>query len=231
MLEMKKIKNMKIVSVDLFRTLIDIAPTPKTIWQKFLKDNFPDEISRKYWRRADEILWRRWDAAGTDHNHFKNVRAILEDTVAELFSEIRLNYDPVLSANALMGDHILQNVFEDAKPFLEKSGQKYTICLSTDADMEMVGDVNKLYPFDSIFISEELRVYKLNPRFFENIIHHYNVLPENILHIGDSKSDIIAPRQIGILTCWLNRNNYKWDHVIKPDFEVKSLLEILEILE
>jgi len=45
---MKKLKNIKIVSVDLFRTLIDIDPTPKTIWQKFLKNNFPDEISRKY---------------------------------------------------------------------------------------------------------------------------------------------------------------------------------------
>ena len=228
---MKKLKNIKIVSVDLFRTLIDIDPTPKTIWQKFLKDNFPDEISRKYWHRADEILWRRWDAAGTDSNHFKSVRTILEDTVAELFGEIQLDYDPKLSANALMGDHTLQKVFEDARPFLEKTGKKYTICLSTDADIEMVENVNKLYPFDSVFISEELGVYKLNPKFFEHVIHRYNVPPENILHVGDSKSDIMAPKQLGILTCWLNRHHHKWDHLIMPDLEVESLLDVLEILD
>jgi len=87
----------------------------------------------------------------TDSNHFKSVRTILEDTVAELFGEIQLDYDPKLSANALMGDHTLQKVFEDARPFLEKTGKKYTICLSTDADIEMVENVNKLYPFDSVF--------------------------------------------------------------------------------
>ena len=39
---MKKTKNIKIISVDLFRTIVDIEQTPEMIWQMFLKDNFPD---------------------------------------------------------------------------------------------------------------------------------------------------------------------------------------------
>ena len=70
-------------------------------------------------------------------------------------------------------------------------------------------------------------MYKLNPGFFRYIIDYYNLPPANMLHIGDSKSDIITPKQLGIRTCWLNRRNLKWDHAVKPDFEVKSLLEIL----
>jgi HAD superfamily hydrolase (TIGR01549 family) len=228
---MEKASQVKIVSVDLFRTLIDLEQTPKIIWEIFLRENFPDEMARKYWQRADEILWRRWDEAGTEDGPFKSIRTILEDTVNELFGEINLGYDPKLSANALIGDHSLQNVFDDAKQFLEEAGQKYPICLSTDCDTEMLENIDQLYSFDSIFVSEELKNYKLNPRFFSHVIKHYNVAPNIILHIGDSKSDIITPKQIGIQTCWLNRCDLKWNHPVKPDFEVKSLLEILDILD
>ena len=228
---MKKIHNIKIISVDLFRTIVDLEQTPEMIWQLFLKENFPEEISRNYYHIAYEIMGRRWDAAGTDTKHFKTVRTVLEETVRELFNEIKLDYDPKLAAGALMGDHNLQHIFADVKPFLQQAGQKYPICLSTDCDIEMMENVDKIYPFDHLFISETLQVYKLNPRFFRHIIDHYRLPPKNMLHIGDAKSDIITPKQLGFQTCWLNRRNLKWDQAVKPDFEVTSLLEILDLLD
>jgi putative hydrolase of the HAD superfamily len=95
----------------------------------------------------------------------------------------------------------------------------------------MLENINDIYPFNNRFISEELQAYKPNPRFFKNMLNHYKVKPENILHIGDSKSDIVTPKQLGVQTCWLNRRNSKWEYSVKPDFEVKSLLEILDILD
>jgi FMN hydrolase / 5-amino-6-(5-phospho-D-ribitylamino)uracil phosphatase len=228
---MEKVISIKIISIDLFRTLIDVGPNIEMIMQAFLRKNVPSEKSNKYYLRADEILWRRWDAAGIDDKHFKSVRTILEDTYAELFNEVNLDYNPKLLADTMIEGHKIYNVFSDAKPFLEKIGQTYPVCLATDADIEMVKNVQELYQFDSVFISEELQLYKLNPRFFNHIIAYYNVLPENILHIGDSKSDIIAPKQLGIQTCWLNRYNHKWNQVIKPDFEVNSLLEIPDMMD
>lgn len=228
---MKKATHIKVISVDLFRTLIDVEPNIDMIFRTFLSKKFPDELSGKYNLRAVEILWRRWDEVGIDDKHFKSVRTILEDTYAELFNEIHFDYDPKLLANAMIEGHKSYNVFNDTKAFLEKVGQKYPVCLSTDADIEMLENINKFYPFDSVFVSEKLQLYKLNPGFFNHVIKHYKVSPGNILHIGDSKSDIVAPKQLGVITCWLNRNNQKWDHPIKPDFEVKSLLEILDVLD
>ena len=228
---MKKAKNIKIISVDFFRTLIDVEPTSETLWQKFLRENFPAEIARKYGQRAEEILRRRWDAAGIDDKQFKSVRTINEETAAELFTEIESDYDPKLAANAIIDAHKVHNTFQDAKPFLSSLGLKYPVCLSTDADFDMLENINDIYPFNNRFISEELQAYKPNPRFFKNMLNHYKVKPENILHIGDSKSDIVTPKQLGVQTCWLNRRNSKWEHSVKPDFEVKSLLEILDILD
>jgi putative hydrolase of the HAD superfamily len=228
---MKKAKNIKIISVDLFRTIVDIEQTPETIWRTFLKDRFPLEKSKYYQQRADEIIWNRWDAAGMPDANFKTVRLILEDTMTELFSEAQINLNAKQAANGLIFDHNLENVFADALPFLNQAGQKFTVCLSSDADKEMLSDIHRIYPFDMLFVSESLQLYKQNPGFFKHVINHYKVEPECILHVGDSKSDIITPKQLGVQTCWLNRRNLKWELDMRPDFEVKSLLEIHDLLD
>jgi len=228
---MKKAIGIKIISIDLFRTIIDIDQTPDMIYQLFLKDNYSAETAKEYQKKAVEIMDRTWEVSCTDGKIFKNIRTILEDTVTELFGELKLNYDTKQAAVALTADHSLKTIFPDAKPFLEQAGQKYTVCLSTDCDVEMIENVDKIYPFDTLFVSEILKMYKLNPAFFQHVIKYYDVKPENILHIGDSKSDIIAPKQLGIRTCWLNRRNHQWDSAVKPDYEVNSLLEIPELLD
>ena len=228
---MKKAKNVKIISLDLFRTIVDVGQAPDMIWQLFLKDKFPVELSGKYLKRIDEINSGRCDASAMGNSNFKTVRTVLEETLTEFFSEINLDYSPKLAANIIMEKHKSAEVFGDVQPFLQKTGGKYKVCLSTDADQDLIKNVDSIYPFDNLFVSETIQMYKLNPGFFRQVIGHYKIPPENILHIGDSKYDIIAPKGLGIQTCWLNRNNNQWDHAVKPDFEVKSLLEIPDLLD
>jgi FMN phosphatase YigB (HAD superfamily) len=95
----------------------------------------------------------------------------------------------------------------------------------------MLVGVSGIYPFDAYFISEQLGAYKLNPSFFSHVVEHYNLKPSEILHIGDSMQDITTPKTLGLLTCWLNRHNSPWTDTIKPDFEVNTLTDILDILE
>jgi putative hydrolase of the HAD superfamily len=228
---MKKAKNIKIISLDLFRTIADVGQTPDMIWQLFLKDKFSAELSGQYLKRIVEINSGRCDASAMGNSNFKTVRTVLEETLTEFFSEINLDYSPKLAANVIMENHKSAEVFGDVQPFLQKTEGKYKVCLSTDADEDLIKNVYSIYPFDNLFVSETIQMYKLNPGFFQQVIGHYKLPPENILHIGDGSSDIIAPKQLGIKTCWLNRNNNQWDHAVKPDFEVKSLLEIPDLLD
>jgi FMN phosphatase YigB (HAD superfamily) len=43
-------------------------------------------------------------------------------------------------------------------------------------------------------------------------------------------TDVIGAKQSGITACWLNRDRLDWQHAVKPDFEVRSLLEVAELL-
>ena len=68
-------------------------------------------------------------------------------------------------------------------------------------------------------------------KIFKQVLEHYNVEPEKIIHIGDSLSDIIGANRVGIKSCWINRNNYKWKYGVNPTYEVSSLVEVLSILD
>ena len=54
--------------------------------------------------------------------------------------------------------------------------------------------------------------------------------PEKVIHIGDASSDIIGANKFGITTCWINRNNREWIYKVQPDYIVKSLSEVNDIL-
>jgi FMN hydrolase / 5-amino-6-(5-phospho-D-ribitylamino)uracil phosphatase len=227
---MSDISQIKVISVDLFRTLVPLPQSHEFIRHWYLDGKYPEDLAERIEQRSEEILSRRWDAAGIDDTRFISVQTILEETLSELFAEIPLNLEVKQVADRIMSQHRPHPLFEDAKPFLQAAGKKFPVCLSSDCDLPMLNGIDQVYAFDKVFASEDLGLYKLNPRFFVRICEHYGFQPGQILHIGDSKSDIIAPQQIGIMTCWLNRKNKKWEGAVKPDHEVKSLMEILQVL-
>ena len=121
--------NIKLISIDLFRTLVDVDSGLESVWKVFLKESYSIELGKKYWDRATEIVLEQLYASAMDYQHFKKTRTIYEDTYTTLFKEIRLDFDPKSAAGALIEGHRAGNFFSDAKPFLEAIGKKYPVCL------------------------------------------------------------------------------------------------------
>ncbi|MNI73897.1 dUMP phosphatase [compost metagenome] len=66
---------------------------------------------------------------------------------------------------------------------------------------------------------------------FTEVIAYYGVQPEEILHIGDSASDVLGAARAGIRSCWINRTGSSWKHTVQPDYTVSNLEELYPILE
>lgn len=227
---MNKVFNFKVISIDLFGTVVDVRQSLKPIWRTFLSSNYSDKVVELYWERANEILREKLLNISESKTNFKNVRQISEESLADFFSEIHVDFDAKLGAEMWMRGHGLQNIYPDARFFLDAVKSKYPLCLSSECDLEMITNLSELYDFDNVFSSEKLRCYKHNPQFWSHVITKYAFPPDNILHIGDASSDIVGPAKQGILTCWINRHGRKWESSIKPDFEVTSLSDIIEII-
>ena len=87
--------------------------------------------------------------------------------------------------------------------------------------------------FDHVFISEVVGIEKPNKGFFDAVfakIGEYAL--EEVLIVGDSlTSDIRGGVNAGIKTCWFNPKGVVNTSELKPDYEIRDIGEVLEIVK
>lgn len=86
--------------------------------------------------------------------------------------------------------------------------------------------------FDAAVSSETARAYKPHPRAFRLIMEALAVPAEVCLFVGDSQfDDVQGAHGAGMRTVWVNRRGAQLDPALPaPDYQVKSLTEVLDIL-
>jgi len=222
----------KIVSSDMFQTLVNVNSRKEAVWEIFLKDQFTTARAEAYWDLSTQLLFDYFEQHISKSDDFITVKTIFSKCYSHVFAQIKLDFNPVEAADILAYQHTLSTPYDDAAVFLDTVGKKYPICIASDTDNDMLGSLKDLYEFDNVFTSESLKSYKLDPknRFFLYVLDYYNIEPHQIIHIGDSASDILGAHNVGINTCWLNRTGKTWSYDIKPDMEISTLSQVVSIL-
>lgn len=87
--------------------------------------------------------------------------------------------------------------------------------------------------FEGIFISEHTGYQKPMSGFFDYVFNHIKPTARSTaMIIGDSlTSDILGGHNANIATCWFNYRNKTNSTAIKPDFEIRTLAELLPIIQ
>ena len=221
----------KLISIDLFETLVDLSSDRHLLWQQFLGDDVSTEQTEDAWNFTGQLVYQFLDEVNANCE-FRYLNEIFHDCFVRAFDYLDASFDPWEAVDFLMDYHANRPWFPEAKLFLEAVDSQSRICLSSDTDHAMVGDHVRDYPFDRQFTSEALGCYKGDEqnRFFEAVIHHYEFEPNEILHVGDSTGELIAAKRVGIQTCWINRNGQEWSKDQLPDYQVSSLDQISFIL-
>lgn len=225
-------KKIAVVSVDMFQTLVNVNSRRDCFWKRLLPPEFPRHLADKYWEKATRIIFRKYDELFRKDDEFINSRAIMEISFQQLSKLTGLDLQAEEAAQILTEEHGRSSPYEDTEDFLHRVGKHYPICVVSDADEDMIQPLAGLYRFDKIFTSEQYRSYKGSPdgRFFRAVTDHYKVAPEKILHIGDSKYDVLGAKRAGLQACWLNRKGRKWDSEVQPTFTASSLGEVANLL-
>lgn len=221
----------QIVSIDMFLTLVDLPGRRHEVWKGILGQAYSPERAEELFKAADRLIDARFREI-SDGRDFRSLRSIFGECYRDLFVQHGLALDAAAVADVLIREHGLSAAYDDVGPFFEAVSLRYPVCLASDADRDMIAPLLKMFPFDAVFVSEDLQAYKCEPkgRMFSQIVQHYGVDPRQILHIGDSFTDVAGAARVGIQTCWLNRNGRPWDHPLLPDYEVRSLLDIPSLI-
>ena len=86
--------------------------------------------------------------------------------------------------------------------------------------------------FSNVFISDEIGSQKPNKVFFDFVFKEMGIInKERTIIIGDSiKTDITGGNLAGIKTCWFNPEKIENKTLIKCDYEIDSLIQLIDII-
>lgn len=182
-------------------------------------------INRGYWQAMERgeiekpvLLIKRFE-------DFLNAYG-LDSSVAAGFNEL---YQILLGETVVFYDHALETV-------LALKGKVLQCAVTNGTKVAQDGKLRNSgldKEFDHVFISEVVGVEKPNKGFFDAVfaeIGEYN--KEEVLIVGDSlTSDIQGGVNAGIKTCWFNPKGVVNTSELKPDYEIRDIGEVLEIVK
>jgi HAD superfamily hydrolase (TIGR01549 family) len=235
----KQLMTVKAVFFDLDDTLHDhLAPFTKTIEKIF--PQYDPTLSMidlyKTFRHYSDLLWIDYSNRTITLEKLRIQRIqlalndygmSLSDSEAEIF---QFQYEKMLENLQL---------FPEVLALMEKlTDLNYTIGIITNGPVDH--QWNKIRSLkllthikeDHIFVSDGVGAAKPNPAIFNFASKKVDVLPENMIYVGDSwVNDVIAPMKAGWQSVWYNHRRRNPGTNDKPLAEIYHLMALLEVLE
>jgi len=122
------------------------------------------------------------------------------------------------------------HLFDDVLPVLGALKTKHTLgILSNGNTYPRHFGLEETFQF-AVF-SQDCGIEKPDPEIFRITVEQAGHSKNELLHVGDSlEDDVKGASNAGIKCVWLNRNRTKKSLNLEADWEISSLLELLELL-
>ena len=128
------------------------------------------------------------------------------------------------------------NTFIDLKPYddvdylysLKDNGLLIGILSNADNDFVIPALNKKPFPYDYLFTSYSLHLYKPDPKIFEYALNEMNLNKEDVIFVGDNYNvDILGGNNFGIKSILIKR----WNQNIEYPDSIYSLRELERYLK
>lgn len=230
---------LKVILLDIDDTLLSfqgyVREAMKLGFDAFGIGPFKEEMLPVF-HQVNSRLWHRLEEGTLSFEELKKVRWNL------VFEALGVHADGV-KFEEYFRDRLFDSAIPEAGAFelLSHLKEKYILCAASNGPYRQ--QVNRLKVggmisfFSHLFISEEIGHSKPAHEFFEVCLRRLNetlsepILPKDVMIIGDSlTSDIAGGIHAGMQTLFYNPGEKEIPSDIKPNFVVRALKEINEIL-
>lgn len=222
----------KVISFDIFQTLVDVNRRIPEIWKGILKDQYTDEKAAQGANAILSVLPNVYENS-VHSEHFMTMEEVFQACAKKAVEILDFKVSPSAVAYNLMYQHAKAPFYPEVLDCICKIHNKYKIVLSSDSNHLMVDDLIEKINYDMAFLSDDLKCYKgsKNGDFFKSVLNRLNITPEEVLHIGDSAADVWGSHNAGIISCWINRNGCRWNTAeVKPDMTIHSFNDLESII-
>ncbi len=214
------------VTFDCYGTLID--------WDAGIRNFLSDLLARKSVSADLDILHRRWEEIQFDliQREYRPYKDILRLSLEATLKEFDIPYSPE-DGDAFAASMPTWKPFPDVAPALQELKRHVRIAIISNTDNDILRESVKLMgvEFDALVTAEDAKVYKPSPLIFEFALQRLGEPPERILHVAFGfKYDLAPAKQVGMVTCWLNRTGEPKPKGVEPDFVVSTMNEVVGIV-
>lgn len=224
----------KALFLDMDGTFLDFAAAERGAFYKtFLEHKIqPEESCYRRYSAINDSLWKAFERGEIEKDAIRRRRFSL------LFEELGIDLDGAAAETfyetALGREHALM---PHGREVLEFLSERYPLYVVTNGFQKVQESRLKLADIERFitktFISEQIGYQKPQKEFFDACFAGIVPAParQEVLLIGDSlTSDIQGARNAGIASCWFNPEGRFNESSVRPDYEIRSLLELKELL-
>jgi 2-haloacid dehalogenase len=226
----KIIQEPKLLSFDVFGTLIDVRSGSRAAFERILAEAGGGE------GRCDPLeLWEQWEKANIRRywdRTYHSYREICRASLQEVFSQLHIAGNP--DSIQFYFDSFAQfKRFPDVDAVLDAlgtAGYKLAVVSNIDDDLFQATPLGRT--FDLVCTSERARGYKPDGTLFRYLLKSSGLSINEVFHSGQSQhTDLVGGRPMGLTVAWINRRDLVLAQgVPEPSFEFDNLRPILDLL-
>lgn len=224
----------KFIFLDLDDTILDFTAAENVALPKALREvgiEPTSELLARY-KQINIAEWERYERGEISRE------TVLTERYDILFAELGISLPGFVAEDAYrkylgIGHYFINGAME-LLDYLK--GKHYRLFIASNgvaATQDSRLDSAGIRPyFEQIFISETTGYHKPEKEYFDYCFSHIpDFDPSQALIIGDSlTSDIQGGKLAGIDTCWFNPKGNTAPEHLKPNFEIKTLKDLAQII-
>ncbi|WP_010268846.1 HAD family hydrolase [Paenibacillus senegalensis] len=188
---------------DCYGTLISTGNGSITAVQKILKVNQAVLDEREFYS-----LWKRQMREECMSRTFRSEAECFAASLEKLYIRYNFDRDARTDVQYMLDTLGNRHRFEEAADVLNQLRERYMLVVASNSDeLPLREDLKRSkLPIERMFSSEQLRAYKPDRRFFEQVLTSIGLSPEEAVYVGDSQTDDVLGAQGAELRCvWINR--------------------------
>jgi FMN hydrolase / 5-amino-6-(5-phospho-D-ribitylamino)uracil phosphatase len=122
-------------------------------------------------------------------------------------------------------------VFADVQPALTRLKSRYALASLSNGNADL-GRIGLEHLFSLSLNARQIGVAKPALRCFEHLAQALALEPAQVLYVGDdARLDVLAARDAGLKTAWMNRRAHTWPAELTPaDLSVRDCAELARAL-
>jgi HAD superfamily hydrolase (TIGR01549 family) len=120
-------------------------------------------------------------------------------------------------------------LYDDALESLEFLSARFPLASLSNGNADLARVGLSRY-FQAAVTARDFGVGKPDPRIFHAVAGALEVMPVDILHVGDDATlDVLGAVNAGMQAAWVNRADHLWPHDIQPHVTLTNLTELCEL--